>query len=241
MEWLSSLFLGAFLFGLLFSIASMLMGLGHFGFDHHGLHFGGDGGGHFGGGHDAGHLGGGHAVGHVEAGHGGPHGDSSPGMSPWNLTSLTAFIAWFGGAGYLALTGWQLAAWISLLMAGLAGLVGWGVIYLFLTRLVKAERRMDPADYRLEGTVAQVTQPIPAGKIGEIQFSKGGARRSEGARSISTAPIAEDTEVVIVRYERGIAYVEPWQEFVDGEHRPAIADKPSPISSEDIPSGTGPT
>jgi hypothetical protein len=236
MEWLSTLFLGAFLFGLLFTVASMLIGLGHFGLDHHGFHLGGhevghlDGGhdvghvgGHFGGGHDASHVGGAHHAGTV--GDGGEH--ATAGISPWNLTSLTAFIAWFGGAGYLALTGWHLAAWISLLLAGLAGLVGWGIIYAVLVRLVKAEHRMDPADYRLEGTVARVTRQILADKIGEIQFTKGGGRRSEGARSLDGSAIARDSEVVVVRYERGIAYVQPWQQFVDSERTSSETSSPS--------------
>ena len=56
MDWLSSLFLGAFLFGLLFCLASMLLGLGQFGHGHFGLHFHGSG---SSGGSDAGFLRGG--------------------------------------------------------------------------------------------------------------------------------------------------------------------------------------
>lgn len=241
MDWLASLFLGMFLFGLLFCVATMLLGLGHVGFGHHGLHVDGAHGvgghgidvGH--GGH-AGHLPGidgpdgahGQVGGHGQAGHAnGGHADSgvraTNTISPWNLTALTAFVAWFGGAGYLALTGWDLAAWASLLVAAVAGLAGWAAVYLFFNRvLLKGESRMDPADYRLEGTVARVSGPISAGRIGEIQYTKAGLRRSEGARSVDGSAIARDTEVVIVRYERGLAYVEPWQSFV-GEAMPEEA------------------
>jgi hypothetical protein len=43
----------------------------------------------------------------------------------------------------------------------------------------------------------------------------GGTRRSDGARSLDGSPIQRDAEVVIVRYERGIAYVQPWNAFVE--------------------------
>ena len=206
MGWLESLFLGAFLFGLLFCLGSLLLGLGHFGFGHHGLHPHG-----LHGGHGAASHGGAHALSHAD----GPQTPSA--ISPWNLTGLTAFIAWFGGVGYLALTGWELAAWISLLLAAVAGLAGWAIVYLFFNRiLLKGERWMDPADYRLEGTVARVTVPIAAGRTGEIQYLLGGVRHSDGARSVDGSELARGAEVVVVRYERGIAYVQPWQKFLEG-------------------------
>ena len=205
-EWLAPFFLGAFLFGLLFCLATVLLGLGHVGGGHdaqvsHVLDHGAAHGGDLLGVHGAGEL------------HGGPTPGVS-GISPMNVTALTAFVAWFGGVGYLALTGWALAAWAALLVAALAGAVGWAVVYLFLSRvLLKGEKCMDPADYRLEGTLARVTVPIVEGRIGEIQYNKGGVRRSDGARSADGVALERDTEVVIVRYDRGIAYVEPWQAF----------------------------
>jgi hypothetical protein len=229
MEWLSTFFLGAFLFGLVFSLASLLLGFGQ-----HSLHFGahGQGGLHFGAhGHGGLHLGGG--VPDVDGldGSGAPRlvsfgsAQAASAASPWSITGLMAFIAWFGGVGYLALTEWQLAAWISLLGAGLAGLAGWWLLYLFSSRVLsRGEHVMDPADYQMEGTVARVTVPIAAGRIGEIQYAKGGVRRSDGARSLDGSAIPRSAEVVVVRYERGIAYVQPWREFVDGE-APAGAEK----------------
>ena len=198
MELLGSIFLGAFFFGLLLCVATLLLGSGH-----HDLH-------------DLGlHLDGGHDPSAVAGGHDG-------GVSPLNLTALTAFVAWFGGIGYLALTNWQLAIGVSLALAVGAGLFGWGVVYLFLNRvLARGEGVMRPEDYRLEGTVARVTGPIRGGRIGEIQFTQAGARRSEGARSLDGADIERETEVVIVRYERGLAYVQPWEQFVGDEVAPS--------------------
>src|SRR5204863_9533699 len=174
----------------LFCLASMLLGLGQFGHGHFGLHFRGSG-----------------SSGGESAAHGGNGGHAGPEVSPWNLIGLTAFVAWFGGVGYLALAGWQLAAWTSLLLAAAAGLAGWWLVFLFFSRvLAKGEKSMDPDDYRLEGTVARVTVPIAPGRTGEIQYSQAGVRHSDGARSLDDAGIARGEEVVIVRYERGIAY-----------------------------------
>ena len=145
MDWLSSLFLGAFLFGLLFCLASMLLGLGQFGHGHFGLPL-----------HGSEGSGGGSAA------HGGHSGHISADISPWNLIGLTAFVAWFGGVGYLALAGWQLAAWTSLLLAAAAGLAGWWLVFLFLSRvLAKGEKSMDPDDYRLEARSPELPFPSP--------------------------------------------------------------------------------
>lgn len=227
MGWLETLFLGAFLFGLVMTVLSVLLGSGHLGLGHHGLHLprldgahGGDGvhfapGAHGGAGvHGAPtHAGG------VGEGHGGT--ERSASMSPFNLTALTAFVAWFGGAGYLALTGWELAAGFALLLAGVAGLVGWLVVQLFFTRVLpRADSSMDPADYRIEGTVARVSMPLAPGRTGEIQYTLGGTRHSDGARSSDGTPIPHGAEVVVVRYERGIAYVQPWESYLEDERGP---------------------
>jgi membrane protein implicated in regulation of membrane protease activity len=215
MEWLETLFIGMFFFGLLFCAASVLLGVGHLGLGHlgHGFHFGADGA-H--GGAVGGHAGG-HDLGHGHAGGADPsESPANPGISPFNLTALTAFTAWFGGIGYLALTGWHAVAWLSLLLAVVAGLFGWAVVILFFQKvLLRDQADLDPRDFRLEGTVGRVTVPISAGRIGEIQFTMAGTLRSEGARGVDDKSIERGTEVVIARYERGIAYVEPWSQFVE--------------------------
>ena len=48
---------------------------------------------------------------------------------------------------------------------------------------------------------------------GEIIFALGGSRRCSGARSGDGKAIEKGTEVVIERYEKGIAYVKRWEEF----------------------------
>jgi hypothetical protein len=50
---------------------------------------------------------------------------------------------------------------------------------------------------------------------GEIIFPLGGSRRCSGARSEDGALIEKGAEIVIARYEKGIAYVRRWEEFVN--------------------------
>jgi hypothetical protein len=103
--------------------------------------------------------------------------------------------------------------------------VGWYLIARFLGLVLSGEREMDPADYRLEGTVGQVTVSIPAGGTGEVVFSKAGSRRSEAARAISGGPIPRGSEVVITTYVDGFATVQPWGEFMASREKLAPAEK----------------
>jgi hypothetical protein len=46
-------------------------------------------------------------------------------------------------------------------------------------------------------------------------FSQAGVRRAAPARSDDGVEIAKGTEVVVTRYERGVAYVRPWEELTN--------------------------
>ncbi len=54
---------------------------------------------------------------------------------------------------------------------------------------------------------------IREGGTGELIYSQAGTRRVCGARSEDGSAILRGTEVVVTRYERGIAYVRPWSEI----------------------------
>jgi hypothetical protein len=136
------------------------------------------------------------------------------GASPFNFVTLTAFLAWFGGTGYL-LTRYS-GLWIGfgLLASITSGLVGGGIVFLFLSRvLISDEENMDAADYEMVGVLGKVSSSIREGGTGEIIYTQMGTRRVCGARSDDSSAIAKETEVVVTRYEKGIAYVRLWSEM----------------------------
>jgi hypothetical protein len=135
-------------------------------------------------------------------------------ISPFNFVTFTAFLAWFGGMGYL-LTRFS-TVWFAmgLGIAVASGLVGGGIIFLFLSKVLTSEdESMDPADYEMVGVLGRTSISIREGGTGEIIYSQAGTRRTCGARSDDGAPIAKGVEVVVTRYERGIAYVRLWTEM----------------------------
>ncbi len=182
--------------GFVLALLTFFSGFGHLQFGHvHGGHF------HFGHSH-AGHL---HT--HAPGGH-----DSS--LSPINGFTLMAFLCWFGGAGYLLRRFTGVLGLSVFAIAVLSGLAGAVVIFWFLARvLLPRERVLTPEDTEITGVLARVSSPIRDGGTGEIAYSQGGARRAAAARSDAGVPIARDVEVVVLRYERGIAYVRPWSEL----------------------------
>jgi hypothetical protein len=145
-------------------------------------------------------------------------GEQSGGVSPFNFVTLTAFLAWFGGTGYL-LTRYS-GVWVGfgLLASITSGLVGGGIVFLFLSRvLMSDDENMDPADYEMVGVLGRVCSAIRAGGTGEMIYAQMGTRRVCGARSEDGSAIGKGTEVVVTRYDKGIAYVRLWSEMSGDE------------------------
>jgi membrane protein implicated in regulation of membrane protease activity len=156
------------------------------------------------------HLGGGPAT---PAGTAHPPGRAGQ-VSPFNFVSFTAFLAWFGGIGYLLTRFSSVWFLIALGIALLGGLTGAAIVYLFLSRVLTSEdENLDPADYEMTGVLGRTSVPIRPGGTGEIIYSQAGTRRTCGARSENGSPIPKGHEVVVTRYEKGIAYVRLWSEL----------------------------
>lgn len=205
---LTATFLSMFLFGLIFSVASLLLGAGH---EHFHLP-GGEGAGHGHTGHGAGaaHAGGAVAHGHGDGGAADVPAPRVGAPSPINLSTIMIFITWFGGVGFLLRSYYAAPAAFSLAGAALLGLAGAAIVYLFMAKLLwRWQNELNPADYYIEGVVARVSSPIRAGGTGEIVYTLDQKRRVDGARSVDGKPIPAGSEVEIVRYERGLAYVRP--------------------------------
>src|SRR5688500_3245267 len=82
-------------------------------------------------------------------------------VSPFNMRTAAAFLAWFGGTGYLTTRYYPVGFGVGLLASVGAGVVGAYVVYWFLARVLMRDREeMDPADYEMVGVLGQVSSPI---------------------------------------------------------------------------------
>ena len=148
---------------------------------------------------------------HASASHGG-----GAHISWFNASTLLAFLAWFGGVGYLMTKYSNLQAMLVVLIAAIAGIIAGWVMLRFLGKLVgPADQPLHESDGRVVGAVGTISMSIrEGGGTGEIIFPLSGSRRCSGARSSDGIAIERGSEVVIERYEKGIAYVKRWDEFV---------------------------
>jgi hypothetical protein len=163
------------------------------------------------------------ASGHAGAVKGGARGQAGQ-ISPFNFVSFAAFLAWFGGTGYLLTRFWTIWFAMGLGIALLSGMTGAGIIYLFLSKvLMSEEENLDPAEYEMTGVLGRTSVPIrQGGGTGEIIYSQAGTRKTCGARAEDGTAIAKGAEVIVTRYEKGIAYVRLWTEMT-GEQPSAEA------------------
>jgi len=151
---------------------------------------------------------------HVHMPHGDTHG--GPHVSVFNFGTIAAFLTWFGGIGYLLSKYSGLLFWAALFVSTMGGIIGGGMVFLFLTKVLLAhERPLNALDYEMVGVFGQLTSAIREGGTGEIGFSQEGIRRGAPARSDDGTAIQKNADVVVTRYENGVAYVRRWDELTD--------------------------
>jgi membrane protein implicated in regulation of membrane protease activity len=208
MTW-ESFYLLCFLVGFLLSLVSFLGQMLHFGGHTHTGHV------HAHGGHV--HAHGGHV--HAHGGHVHAHGTASTvssaelEISKFNFMTITAFLAWFGGTGYLLSRYSGVWVWLGFMLASAVGLVGAGIVFVVLGKLLAREHNLNPADYDMIGVLGHVSSTIRPNGVGEIVFSQEGVRKATAVRSENGREIDKGVEVVVTRFEKGIAYVRRWDEF----------------------------
>jgi membrane protein implicated in regulation of membrane protease activity len=152
--------------------------------------------------------------GHFHAGHG--HGGHGAGFGFFNPMSLSIFLAWFGGTGYLLVHLRHIWVLAGLIFSTGAGLVGAGAVMLFATRYLMAhESSLDPMDYEMVGVLGRVSGTIRGQGTGEIIFEQEGARKACAARSEAGEEMRRGEEVVVTRFEHGVAYVRRWSELAE--------------------------
>lgn len=186
---METIYLVCFIVGLVLSVLSFAGGFAH-------LHIG--------------HL----RLGHTTHAH--TH-NGSHGISSLNGFTITAFLCWFGGVGYLLDRYSIFITPLIILLSILSGLIGATLLWVLLFKLLlPRERVLTSEETEMPGVIGHVSDSIrDNGGTGEIIFSQTGARRSTAARSEDGSPIQRGAEVIVIRYERGVAYVRPFDELSD--------------------------
>jgi hypothetical protein len=209
MTW-EGFYLICFLVGFLLSFVSFLAQAGHIHLPGGHAHGGGL---HLGHGHL--HLGHAHA-GHAHVGHGqtdATRGESGGLLSKLNFSTISAFLAWFGGTGYLLEKYTALWMLVGLAIAGMMGLAGASIVVWFLAKLTARDRTLDPADFDMIGVLGHVSSTVHKDGIGEMIFTQDGARKCAAVRSEDGTEIAKGEEVVVTKYEKGVGYVRRWSDL----------------------------
>ena len=153
------------------------------------------------------------APGHAPGAPHASHAARGASVSPFNPPSIAAFLAWFGGTGYLLTRFSALWVGLALSLAVVAGLAGGAIIFFFLTKILMSDNEyLDPADFDMVGVLGKLSVPIRENGTGELIYSQMGTRRVCGARAEENVAIPKGAEVLVTRYEKGIAYVRPWQD-----------------------------
>ncbi len=161
---------------------------------------------------------------HIHAGHhsghaNGPgHAQSNHPASAFSPPTVAAFLAWFGGTGFL-LTRFSTVWFVfGFGLSSFAGLLGASAIFWFMNKVLwHPEQYLDPADFEMTGVLGRISVPVRAGGTGELIYSQAGTRRSCGVRAEDGSAISKNTDVVVMRYEKGIAYVRLWSEMAGEE------------------------
>jgi asparagine N-glycosylation enzyme membrane subunit Stt3 len=136
-------------------------------------------------------------------------------ISWFNASTVLAFLAWFGGVGYLMTKYSHVQTFFVVGIATLSGVVAGWIMLRFLINLVgQTDEPLRESDRRIVGALGTISMTIREGGTGEIIFPLGGSRRCSGARSSDGVAIEKGAEVVIEKYEKGIAYVKRWEELM---------------------------
>lgn len=187
-DFFDAILVGGFLFGLLFTIGSVVFGFADIGGD---------------------------ADADFDADVNGGDGGFS---SLFNVSSVLAFITWFSGTTYLLrnAAGWAIGfAVVVGLVIGIAG--AYAIAWFLYSFLRENSPELNPSDWDEIGQIGRVIGTIRETGIGEVVYERHGTRHSIPARTKDGVGIERGVEVVIMDIERGVAIVQQWEELM-AEH-----------------------
>jgi hypothetical protein len=246
---LSLVFIGCFLFGLLFLLGTVLLGsIGHgHGLTHdvghsvlHHVHVGGEmhsPTAHF----DHAQVHHEHVAHHGEASQGGEKGGNGASGQHFSLltivnpSSVVFFLLGFGFLGYVFHNEAKLGLPLTLLLAILSGCIIAGLLVTLINRLVGDSEANTVQDVsERTGLVGKVILTIQGNDPGEILYqSPGGLRKSIPARSADGQRIERGQEVVVVNFQNGVAEVDTWEHFI-GQEEEIEAVSSSSVSGSSV-------
>lgn len=142
------------------------------------------------------------------------HGDHF-GHGVLNVGVILTFITWFGGVGYLARNGLGVPLLLALVAGVGAAIVGGALIHRLFRYVRSRENVLRPEDFHLPGVIARVTSSIRENGTGEVVYVQQGVRQVSAARAADGSAIPQGAEVVILRSDRGVVYVDLWDRLVD--------------------------
>jgi membrane protein implicated in regulation of membrane protease activity len=249
---LSLVFIACFLFGIVFLLATVLLGgigdhehgLGHehsftanieHSVSHH-LHLGGEG-------HAAHAAHPSHAPAHTHSAHshtGHEQGEKSGNAGHFsfftiiNPSTIVFFLIGFGFFGYVLHNNTSIALPLILLLAVLAGSIIAAILITLINRIVGLSQSHTVQDISdRTGLLGKVIMTIKENSVGEILYeSPGGLRKSIPARCIDGRRIERGQEVVVLNYVKGIAEVDTWEHFIAQEE----SETPKSPSADEVTS-----
>lgn len=148
-----------------------------------------------------------------DAGHASSASGRLAGAAGWTLSwfsplTLAAAALWFGGVGLITegLLPAELAGAV-IVVAVVAALLGAALVRAAMAAFVRSSS--PPLQAHADGALGALSAPIRPDAAGEVIYTLEGLRRSAAARSTEGVPLPRGTQVVIVRRERGVAWVAP--------------------------------
>jgi hypothetical protein len=140
-------------------------------------------------------------------------------VSPFNFVTLTAFLAWFGGTGFLITRFSSIWFALGLLIALAAGLFGAGIVFLFLSAgadLARGEHGFGRLRNGGRAGTNLDAHPRKRHRRNHLLAGRNAAHLRRAQRKRRRA-IEKGAEIVVTRYDKGIAYVRLWEEMSEDE------------------------
>lgn len=148
-----------------------------------------------------------------------------------NPISVGLFLLGFGLFGYFMHNLANVGVTLTLLLALIGGVVLAALLLFLVGRLfANAEGSTEQDVVDRTGMLGKVSITIPEKGLGEIIYtSPGGMRKSIPARGFNNQRLERDQEVVVVNYQTGVAEVDTWEHFINGETNP-----PDPATLDEL-------